>query len=118
MVSTFDASQLLGQDVDSCQFDLVEETSRGSMYFQPMSQERLDTLHKRPDFKEIPFAAEDDGWPSEHDAYWVQDTINEQLDRQKYEPETMEDLWTALEFTSWERVGLVHLTHVVLYIVD
>ena len=37
MVSNFDASDLEGQGVDSCQFDLIEETSRGSMYFQAMS---------------------------------------------------------------------------------
>lgn len=117
MVSHFDASELYHQGVDSGQFNLVEETIRGSMYFQPISQERLDTLDKRPDFKEILFD-EDDGYPTEDDCYMIQKTINDQLCRSQYEPETEEDSRRAYEFTSWEPVGLVHLLRPVLYKVN
>lgn len=78
------------------------------MYFRPMSQERFDTLDTRPDFKEIPFD-EDDGSPTEDDAYMVQGAINEQLSCFKDEVETEQDLRRAYEFTSWKPVGLVTL---------
>ncbi len=80
----FDASELRCQGVDSCQ------TIRGSMYFAPMSQERLETLDKRPDFKENPFDQEN-GYPNEGDAHMIQDVINEQLRRSEYKAETEED---------------------------
>ena len=107
MVSNFEAEELQRQGVDSRQFSLVEETTWGSMYFRPMSQERLDALDKRPDFDTIPFD-EDDSYPNEDDAYMVRDAINEQLLCSKYRAETEEDLWSAYEFTSWEPVGLVY----------
>lgn len=104
MVSNIAASELFDQGVDGCPFNLVEEATWGSPYFQPMSQECVNTLDKRPDFEEIPFG-EDDSWPSEGDAHWVRVAITDQLDRQKDEPEDVEDLWRAIEFTSWEEVG-------------
>jgi hypothetical protein len=36
--------------VDPKQIDLEEETQRGGSYFLPMSQERMDSLNKRPEF--------------------------------------------------------------------
>ena len=108
MVSNIDANELNDQGVDSCQFNLVEETRSGSMYFQPMSQECMNTLDKRPEFEEISYG-EDDSWPSEDDAHWARVAITDQLRRQKDEPKKVEDLWSAIEFTSWEEIGLVHL---------
>lgn len=117
MVSNIDANELYDQGVDSCQFSLVEETKWGSTYFQPMSQERVNTLDKRPDFEEIPFHKKD-RWPSEDDAHWVRVAITDQLRRQNDEPKEVEDLWSAIESTSWEEVGLVHLIKTALCTVD
>jgi hypothetical protein len=76
MVANSDADELHFQAVDCCQFNPIEEKIRGGIYFRPMPQKRLDTLDRRPDFKEIPFD-EDDSYPTEDPAYLVQDAINE-----------------------------------------
>ncbi|KAF7505781.1 hypothetical protein GJ744_000452 [Endocarpon pusillum] len=44
VVSNLPADELHCRAVDICQFNLIEETNRGSMYFQLMSQEHLDTF--------------------------------------------------------------------------
>ena len=106
MVANPDAEDLYHQGVDSCQFNLIEETIQGSMYFRPMSLERLNTLDRRSDFKEIPFDA-DDGYPTENDAHGIQDAINEQLYPFVYGFRYEEDLPSADELASWEPVGLV-----------
>jgi hypothetical protein len=106
MVSNFDARELHYQGVDSCQFNLIEETNRGSIYFQPMSQERLNTLDERADFKELPFD-EDGGWPTEDDALLVHRAIFERL--YHYNVGMEGDLRSVYEFTSWEPIGSVHL---------
>lgn len=96
------------------QFNLVEETICGSTYFRPMSQERLDTFDKRPDFKEILFD-DDDCYPTEGIAYLIQDAIYEQLFPSEYEAENEEDLKRANGFTPWEPIRSVHLIKKVLY---
>ncbi len=134
MVSRFDADELRGQGVDSCQFDLVEETKRGSTYFQPMSQECLNTLDKRPDFEKISWdfessiigktsfgrfsSGDGDRWPSENDAHWVRVAITDQLRRQKSVPNVVEDMWRAIDLTPWEEVVLVHLIKTALCALD
>jgi hypothetical protein len=75
-IAHLDVDELRFRGLDCCQFKLIEETIRGSMYSRPMPQERLDTLDRRPDFKEIPYD-EDDSYPTKDSAYRVQDAINE-----------------------------------------
>ena len=53
----FESNMLCERGVDAVQIDLVDETFKGGVYFQPMSQERLDSLEKRPAMYEIPFWA-------------------------------------------------------------
>lgn len=117
MISNLDACNLHDKGVDSCQFDLIEETNRGSMYFQPMSQERLDTLDKRPRFEELHFE-NDDVFPSDNNADEVKSAVYAQLCRFDEEVEFEEDLRSAIEFTSWKQVGLVHLVKPVFSTVD
>ena len=93
MVSNFEADEFQPQGIDGCQFNLIEETTRGSLYL--MSQERLDTL-RRCDF-------EDRDYPTGENARTVQDVVYHQLS------ENPVDIRRPYEFTSWERDGLVRL---------
>jgi hypothetical protein len=86
--------------VDSYKFDLFEATAHGGMYFRPMSQERLDTLIKRPAKYRIP-CWPDRGHPPEVDSHMVHDAVNDQLRCSRDE----EDVRKAYESTSWEPVG-------------
>lgn len=114
MVSNFDADDLSHHGVDSCQFNLMEETVRGSMHFRPMSQERLNTLHMQPDFEGILFDR-DCGRPIESDSYMVQYAIIDQLFPFLYEIKAEVDSRKADSLISWEEAGSVHLARTVLY---
>jgi hypothetical protein len=117
MVTNPDAEELHYQGVDSCQFNLIGETNQGSMYFGPMSQERLDTLDRRRDFTEILFE-EEYAYPTMNNAHGIQDAINDQLRPFVYEVRYEEDLKKADELGSWEPDELVHLTKTALYLTD
>lgn len=58
-----------------------------------MSKERLSSLTKRPDMYQISFW-EDHGYPSNPDAYMVQDAINSQILSSRDD-----DLWKAYQST-------------------
>ncbi len=99
MRSNFDAAALSEKGVDSCRFDLKEETIRGGTYFRPMSQERLASLTKRPDMPKMKL---DDliGPGSSSNAYTIKAAINDQLRRSR----EYDDMWTAYGTTQWEPV--------------
>lgn len=109
MVSNLQADELHSRGVDICQFNLVEETNRGSKYFRPMLQEHLDTFDMQPPIPRLSF---DDSYPTENDAYVIWRAIYDQLFCLGYPGENEGDILYAYEFTSWKPVGLVQLIRI------
>jgi hypothetical protein len=89
---------LYERGVDTAEFALTKATLEGGVYFLPMSQERLNSLDKRPPMYEIPFSPV--RYTSEADSYMVQAAIIDQINQSKDD-----DLWKALQHTEWELVG-------------
>lgn len=82
--------------IDSMQIDLEEETERGGPYFLPMSQERMDSLNKRPEF-DITF---DDEWSNSVWNFCDGDIINLEF-RDQLTCSNDESSWQAYEASHW-----------------
>ena len=92
-----DDTLLAEMGVDYVQVNLEEETERGGPYFLPMSQARISSLNKRPEFC-IEF---DDEWSTSVWDYTDTQQIHTQYECQLYHSND-ESAWNALDDSGWE----------------
>ncbi len=91
-----DDTLLSDLSVDHIQIDLENETEQGGAYFLPMSQERIHSLNKRPEFA-ITFD------PEESTSVWCYDDADavHMVYRGQLCDSNDETPWNACDATQW-----------------